>query len=248
LSTSVVLFSNAYIKVHYQLGTINSLSVIVPAFNEELALNDVLDEIISVLDCTDTKFEIVVINDGSTDGSSELLSYRSSVDARIKSINHEKNYGKGKALRTGIENASGFDWTLLIDADCQIPLTELSSFEAAISNADVIIGNRLNKRYNYYRKSISAVNRSLVDVLFGTRMQDINCPFKLIKTSMLHDIHLSARGFGIDAELLWQLSKNGATIVELPVKSHPRLKGVSKVTPMMLVKCLFELLSIRIRS
>jgi len=222
--------------------------VIIPAFNEKPSLNDVLDEVASILGFYGIIFEILVINDGSTDGSTELLSHRSSADPRITSINHDKNYGKGKAIRTGLENSSGFDWTLVIDADLQIPLTEFASFEAATPIADVIIGNRRNKHYSLYRKFISVVNRYLVEALFGIHQRDINCPFKLIKTEQLRDIQLSAHGFGIDADLLWQLSKKGAIIMELPVESHPRLTGTSKVTPRVLVKCLLELLYIRIRA
>lgn len=230
------------------MNTIKSLSVIIPAFNEEPALNDVLDEVVRVLECSGTIFEIVVIDDGSTDGSAGLLSLRASSDPRITSVNHEQNYGKGKALRSGIEKSSAYDWTLLIDADLQIPLTELASFEAATAKADVIIGNRLNKHYGIYRRAISFVNRCLVSALFGIHVRDVNCPFKLIKTDRLRDVDLSANGFGIDAELLWQLSIKEPTVVEVPVESHTRRTGTSKVTPRLLFKCLLELLYIRLRA
>lgn len=230
------------------MKTIQSLSVIIPAFNEKPALNYALDETVKFLDSTGITYEIVVINDGSTDGSAELLSHRSSSDPRIKSINHERNYGKGRALRTGITYASSYDWTLLIDADQQILLTDLNRFDVSTKNAYVIIGNRVNKHYNLYRRTISSINRHLIRTLFGVRVRDVNCPFKLIKTELLKKIPLSANGFGIDAELLWQLSLIPATIVEIPVESYPRRAGISKVTPRLLVQCLLELLAIRVRA
>jgi glycosyltransferase involved in cell wall biosynthesis len=230
------------------LSTIKSLSVIIPAFNEKSALNDALDEVVNVLEYFGVIFEIIVINDGSNDGSADLLAHRSSADPRIKSISHEHNFGKGKALRTGLKNSSNYDWTLIIDADLQIPLTEFATFEANTPKADVIIGNRFNKQYTLYRRFISFVNRCLTQALFEIRVRDINCPFKLIKTDELRDIQLSINGFGIDAELLWQLSKNGATFIELPVESRPRQTGTSKVTPLMLVKCLLDLLYLKIKA
>lgn len=228
------------------MNTIKSLSIIIPAYNEKLALNDVLDEVIGTFDNLKIIFEIIIINDGSTDGSSDLLLLRSSNDPRIKPINHPHNFGKGKALRTGFKNASGYGWTLVIDADLQIPLTEFTPFEAAASQADVIIGNRADKQYSLYRKTISFFNRCLVQALFRIKVQDVNCPFKLFKTERLRNITLSSNSFGIDAELLWQLSLCGSKIVELPVESHPRRTGTSKVTPCMLVKCFLELLSLKL--
>lgn len=230
------------------MSIIKSLSVIIPAYNEELTLNSALDEIVATVDGLGIPFEIIVINDGSSDDSAKRLKQRSSSDSRIKAINHERNAGKGQALRTGFANSSGFDWTLVIDADRQIPLTELASFAAATHTADVLIGNRIEKQYTSYRKCVSFINRFLVQSLFGIRVYDINCPFKLIKTDLIQRLSLSANGFGIDAELLWKLSQNNATTLELPVEAHPRETGVSKVTPLVLIKCLWELLSIRIRG
>jgi glycosyltransferase involved in cell wall biosynthesis len=227
------------------LSTIKSISIIIPAYNEELALNSALDEIVAVVDALDIHYEIIVIDDCSNDGSAELLRLRSSCDARIRVINHERNFGKGQALRTGFANSSGYDWTLVIDADRQIPLTELVSFAAATHLADVLIGKRVEKQYTLYRKVVSFINRFLVQSLFGISVSDVNCPFKLIKSDRLRGLSLSANSFGIDAELLWKLSQNSATIIELPVEAHPRQTGVSKVTPRVLVKCLLELFSIR---
>jgi glycosyltransferase involved in cell wall biosynthesis len=230
------------------LTTIQSLSVIIPAYNEELALNSALDEIVAVVDELGIIFEIVVINDCSSDGSAELLKLRSSQDNRIRVITHEHNLGKGQALRTGFANASRYDWTLVIDADRQIPLTVLHSFASAIHQAEALIGNRFDKQYTLYRRGISFINRMLVKSIFGIHVSDVNCPFKLIKSARLQGLRLSANGFGIDAELLWKLSQNGTTTIELPVESYPRQTGVSKVTPRVLVKCLLELLSIRIHG
>lgn len=230
------------------MSIIKSLSIVIPAYNEELALNAVLDEIVTLVDVLGIPYEIIVVNDGSNDSSAELLKIRAVSDPRIKPINHEYNFGKGQALRTGFANSLGYDWTLIIDADRQIPMSELDSFAHSTHQADVLIGKRLDKHYSLYRKCVSHFNRYLVRTLYGVSVYDVNCPFKLIKSARLGEIQLSSRGFGFDAELLWKLSLAGATIVELPVASQPRQTGVSKVTPRILAKCVLELLFIRLRG
>jgi dolichol-phosphate mannosyltransferase len=218
-----------------------------PAYNEKGALHDALDQAVAELERFGTLLEIIVVDDGSDDGTPALLGELAAADPRIRVVRHPGNLGKGRALLTGLAAAS-HEWILFIDADLQIPLLEFGPFEAASAEADVIIGYRRDKRYTLHRRVLSLLYRGIVRILFGLRVRDVGCPFKLFKGDHLRDIQFSTNGFGIDVELLWRLSHTGARVRELPVESLPRRTGVSKVTLRGLAGCVWELAQLRIRG
>lgn len=225
---------------------INSLSVVIPAYNEKGALRAALAQVVAELDRFCPLLEIIVVDDGSSDGTASLLEQISSAESRIKVLRHSVNLGKGRAIQTGVAAAS-CDWILFIDADMQIPLSEFAAFDAASIGADVIIGYRRDKRYSLHRRVLSLVYRGVVRVLFGLRIRDVGCPFKLIRSDLLKSLKLTTNGFGIDVELLWQLSLAAAVrITELPVDALPRQTGISKVTLRGLFGCVRELLLLRL--
>jgi len=237
-------------KTKHMGATVNhitSLSVVIPAYNEKGALRAALDQAVAEIERVGPLFEIIVVDDGSDDGTPALLGELAAAEPRIRVVRHPGNLGKGRALLTGLAAAS-FEWILFIDADLQIPLSEFGSFEAASSEADVIIGYRRDKRYTLHRRALSLVYRGIVRILFGLRVRDVGCPFKLFKGDLLRGIPFSTSGFGIDVELLWRLSHAGARMREFPVESLPRRTGVSKVTLRGLAGCVWELAQLRMRG
>ncbi|HBA71933.1 MAG: hypothetical protein A2X82_06290 [Geobacteraceae bacterium GWC2_55_20] len=225
---------------------ISSLSVVIPAFNEKEALRDALAEAIAALGHFGSLLEVIVVDDGSDDGTAALLGELTAVEPRIRYVSHPRNLGKGRALLTGLA-ATSFEWILFIDADLQIPVSEFDTFEAASAEADTVIGYRRDKRYTLRRRALSRLYRGIVRILFGLRIRDVGCPFKLFRGRLLKSIHFTTNGFGIDVELLWRLSQLDARIRELPVESLPRRTGVSKVTILGLAGCVRELLQLRLR-
>jgi len=226
---------------------IKSLSVIIPVFNEENGINEALQDIIAELDCLSMPAEIIVINDGSVDGSGKVLSGWTSKEPRVKILHHERNLGKGSAVRTGLSAAS-LEWVLLIDADLQIPTSALSRFDTIASGYDVLIGHRIDKKYSFHRRLLSYVYRLTAQIMFGLNLSDVGCPFKLFRREALQPLKLSATGFGIDVELMWRLARNGVRIDEIPVVSLPRKFGVSKVTLAGTAGCVRELLLLRLKG
>jgi glycosyltransferase involved in cell wall biosynthesis len=230
------------------MNNVESLSVVIPVFNEERALVDVLADVREGLVPTGIDFEIIVVDDGSGDGSPRLLAELAAADPRIRVLQHGRNMGKGQALRTGLA-AAGRQWVLLLDADSQVRLAELSPFRDAACSADVIIGYRqYRKAHPFVRRMISNGYRWLVKTLFALRVRDCGCPFKLIRGDLLRTLPLTASGFGFDAELLWKITLAGEKIVELPVQSHERTSGRSKVTAPGCLACAWELFRIRLRA
>jgi len=229
------------------LNHITSLSVIIPAYNEVGVLREATGQVVAELDRFGLPFEIIVVDDGSVDGTSELLDEISAAEPRIRVLRHSLNQGKGRALLSGL-SAAHFEWILFIDADLQIPLSELGTFVATSSDADVIVGYRRDKRYTLHRMALSLLYRGVVRSLFGLRIRDVGCPFKLLKGDLLRSMPFSTNGFGIDVELMWRLSQAGARLMELPVESLPRTSGVSKVTLRGLAGCVRELLQLRLRG
>jgi glycosyltransferase involved in cell wall biosynthesis len=229
------------------VSTIDSLSVIIPAFNEAQSLRGALAEIVRELGRLGIPFEIIVVDDGSDDGSVDLLSKLSSAEPRVKVLRHVSNRGKGSALRTGLA-AAAFEWILFIDADLQVPLRELVAFDRATRDADILIGYRCNKKYAFKRSIISAIYKYIVRILFGINVRDVGCPFKLLRATVVRSIQLSTNGFGFDVELLWRLFLAGARFIEIPVESLPRQAGESKVTMRRIVLCLVELIQLWLRK
>lgn len=225
------------------MSTIDSLSVIIPAFNETQSLQGATAELVRELGRLEIPFEIIIVDDGSDDGSVDVLARLSAAEPRITVLRHATNRGKGSALRTGLAAAS-FEWILLIDADLQVPLRELEAFDRASRDADILIGYRCDKKYAFKRRIISAVYKFVVRILFGIHARDVGCPFKLLRTDVVRSIQLSTNGFGFDVELLWRLSQAGFGYIELPVVSIPRQAGESKVTLRRIVLCMVELLQL----
>lgn len=227
---------------------IESLSIVIPVFNEEHALGDVIADVHGGLAGTGIDYEIIVVDDGSSDGTGRLLMGMAAVDPRVRGVQHDRNRGKGQALRTGMAVAAK-QWLLLLDADLQVRLAEFAPFQHAAGTAGVVIGYRQYQGgHSLARHMVSRLYRWLVQALFALRVRDCGCPFKLIRTDIVRAFSLTAAGFGFDAELLWRITQSGEMIIELPVRSHERMTGTSKVTAFGCLACTWELVRIRLRA
>jgi glycosyltransferase involved in cell wall biosynthesis len=219
-----------------------SLSVIIPAYNESENIQWAVAEALSALPPLVADYEIIVVDDGSVDSTADavLENFR---NAGVHVVRHSVNSGKGSALRTGFQRAR-MDWILFVDADRQIHPTELASFLPHTERADIVIGYRMNRPEAFSRRFFSRCYSLLISVLLGINVKDINCPFKLMKKSIPDTLTLTANGFFIDAELMYQVRKKGYTVVEVGVKSHPRTKGSSTISFRHVTETLKELLKL----
>lgn len=201
------------------------LSVVVPAYNEELRLETPLRDICSYCSNMYDGFEVIVVDDGSQDRTSELVRDLSASFPEIKLIRLAKNRGKGYAVRTGVVNANG-DYILFTDADGATPIAEIARLEAALGQgASLAIGSRvLNSSEThvdarFYRRLMGRTYHMLVSALTVRGIQDTQCGFKLLHAKVAHDLFSRMRmdGFSFDVEVLLMAQRQGYTIAEVPV-------------------------------
>src|SRR5262249_28411095 len=204
------------------------VSIVVPAFNESSRIGDSIRKIDAFIQQSPMTFEIIVVDDGSSDNTAEIVR-----DCRIKGVRLVQNYrnqGKGYTVRHGVLAASG-DYVLFTDADLSAPIEELNKlFDVAINEgADIVIGSRaLDRRYiekhqSRFRELGGMTFNLMVRGLLGLRLHDTQCGFKLFRRERCRRIfeQQTTYGFGFDPEVLFLAKRNGLTIRETPVRwSH----------------------------
>jgi glycosyltransferase involved in cell wall biosynthesis len=220
-----------------------TLSIIVPAFNESDNLLDAIRMITAGIPAGVASYEIIIIDDGSRDSTPDIVRELTAADCRIHGISHDRNLGKGAALLTGF-NAATMEWILFTDADLQIHIRELPPFLEHAARHDIIIGYRQGRRDSFVRVFSSSVFARIVKSALGLEVRDINCPFKLIRKSVLEKCTLRSKGFFIDTELLYRMLQNKARIKELGVACRPRQKGESTVRFRHVVETVRELIDL----
>ena len=216
------------------------LSIIVPVYNEEKTIGKVL-EILSNLRFSlhNLEKEIIVVDDGSTDATRDILSRLRTSDIGhrtldLKIIFHERNQGKGMAIRTGLKEATG-EVVTIQDADLEYNPQELEKLLPPIvkNNVEVVYGSRflqenptLYRRYYWGNKFLSF----LISVLYGVKVTDAYTGYKMFKKEVLKNIKLTSKRFEFEAEITCKLLKNGYKILEIPISYQPRsLKEGKKI-------------------
>ena len=185
------------------------LSVVVPIWNEEETIQVTVDVIREALDALVGErelgdYELVLVNDASTDGSKKLLDELAAADPRITVVHHPRNRGLGGAVRSGLGAATG-DLVLYTDADLPFDLRETGRLVRIVRTyqADVLSGYRLDRRSEGFRRTLySAVYNLLIRFSLGLRVRDVNFACKLMRRHVLDAIELESEGSFIDAELL----------------------------------------------
>lgn len=205
-----------------------SVTLFYPMYNELKSVRPMTEKALKVLSAVCTDFEILIVDDGSSDGSQTIADELAAQHPQVRVIHHEKNAGYGQALRTGFSNASK---PIVAYTDCDEP-ADLWLFAAALTHMedptiDMVIGYRLNRWEGWRRFIYSKTYNFLVRVLFGVNVQDINFSFKLIRREKLHLLHLAAGSVFIDGELLAEAARHRLKIFQMPVIYQPRKHGVS---------------------
>jgi glycosyltransferase involved in cell wall biosynthesis len=202
-----------------------TLSIIITCFNEARTIKKVLEKL-ELLDLPAEK-EIVIVDDCSTDGSQDILR---SLDRKYKVVFHDKNQGKGAALRSGIKVSNG-ELTVFQDADLELDPNDLKKFITPLleSKADLILGSRfMGRNFAYFGKNYfkyylaNKLITTFFNLLFFSHLTDVNCGYKMFKTDILKDISLTANSFEIEVEILGKVIKKGFRVQEVPVTYLPR--------------------------
>ncbi len=202
-----------------------SLSVVLPAYNEAKNIEGTVSEAISYLRGKFEQFEIIVVNDGSVDGTREVVERLSLSNPTVVLINHPVNLGYGSALRSGFERAS-LDYVFFMDSDGQFKISDVDRLLPFIGNYDVIVGYRGKRADSFIRSLNTRLYHLYIRFLFGLKVRDIDCAFKLFPKSAYDAIKpVKSGGALFSVEFLIKLRKKGFTLREVPVRHFPRRFG-----------------------
>jgi dolichyl-phosphate beta-glucosyltransferase len=202
-----------------------ALSIIVPAFNEERRLPPTLIDMVDYLDRTGDDYEIIVVDDGSADRTSEVVRKFERVRSCIKLIQLPRNYGKGHAVRLGVLNSRGTR-VLFADADGSTPIQELSRLSAALDRgADIAIGSRAlassetKVETSVHRRCLGRVFNWCVNVILLPDIADTQCGFKMFsrQSAMFLFKHQRSDRFSFDVEILFLARKADLRIEEVAI-------------------------------
>jgi glycosyltransferase involved in cell wall biosynthesis len=208
---------------------VNSLSVFFPAYNEEANIENTVTKALSILPGVAHEWEIIVVDDGSSDRTGPIVEAMAKEEERIRLITHERNRGYGRALKSGLYNAR-YELIAFTDADGQFDLGEIDRFleTKERTGADLVIGYYLKRQVPFYRILGSKLLwEPSVYLLFGLKVRDIDCGFKLVDRKVVKEITdlESERGPFISSEFLIKAKKAGFKIVEIGVHHYPREGG-----------------------
>jgi glycosyltransferase involved in cell wall biosynthesis len=202
------------------------ISAVLPAYNEEAALARTVADLRAVLAALGRPFEIVIVDDGSRDGTPALADRLARDDAAVRVVHHPRNLGYGAALKSGFA-AARQPWVFLMDSDGQFDPSDLPAFVAAADSADFIVGYRPERADPVHRTLYAKVWAAMMSLLLGVGVRDVDCAFKLMRRAFLDRMALEAGGAFLSAEMLAKARRLGARFAELPVKHLPRRAGVS---------------------
>lgn len=218
------------------------VSAFFPAHNEVDNIGPLTEKLVQVLSENVDAFEILIIDDGSTDGTHEKADELARQYPQVRAIHHEVNRGYGGAVKTGIASCSK-DWIFFTDGDGQFDVGELSLLFPHTAQYDAVVGYRLDRRDPIHRKLFAFCWGTLIRTLFGFRCRDLDCAFKLFKRQYFHEVALKAEGAVITVELFSILHRHHAKIQEVGVHHYPRTAGQqSGGSPKVIARAFKELL------
>jgi dolichol-phosphate mannosyltransferase len=217
------------------------LSLVIPALNEVAVIERAVAEAEAALGKVFADFEVLVVDDGSTDGTAALVERLLAFLPHTRLLRHTANRGYGAALRTGFE-AARFDLIAFTDADCQFDLADLCTLALLTAEAPIVAGYRADRKDVWRRRFFSWGYNVLARTLLGTRVRDCDCALKVFRREALALLLPESRGFFVNTEMLTRARQLGMPVVEVPVTHRPRLGGESKVSVREIPKTLRMLL------
>ncbi len=226
-----------------------SLSVVLPAYNEEENVEAAVEHVSDVAQTLDREYEIILVNDGSSDRTGEVGHELAERVPNFRLVEHYPNRGYGGALKAGFEAATK-DLIAFYPADAQFDFAEVVRLLEALEqeDADVVCGYRFDRQDNLIRKLNALGWNSVVRILFGRLCRDIDCGFKLFRRDILNHVHIVSDGAMIDTEFLAGAKARGFRIAEAPLTHLPREAGEATGANLAVIaKAFRDLVRFRIR-
>ncbi len=197
--------------------------IIMPVYNEARTLPEIVDRVLS---SPVPDLSVVMVDDGSTDGTPQVMQELASRHERITVVAHDRNMGKGAAVKTGLQHAEG-DVVIIQDADLEYDPQDYPRLLKPIEDgeADAVFGSRFLDRRARLSPSQWVANKLvtwLFNVLFATRLTDVETCYKAFRLQLIDPARLRARRFDIDIEIAARLVRGGARIAEVAISYRPR--------------------------
>ena len=227
-----------------------SISVFFPCYNEQDNITRVVEQALTVLGKLNADFEVIIVNDGSSDGTGQIAEEIAGQKDRVKVVHHRRNLGYGAALKSGFKAATK-ELVFYTDGDGQFDINEMPPLLGLMEQYDIVSCYRLNRQDNLIRKINGWCWTKLVCLLFGMKIRDIDCAFKLYKREIFDKMEMSSTGALIDAEILARAVRKGYRITQTGVHHYPRTAGEQSGASLRVVLRAFkELIKLqrRIRS
>lgn len=227
------------------LHALRGLTIVLPCFDEAENLSEAVAYATQAAERCAEAYEIVIVDDGSSDDTVALAGRLASRDAHVRLIVHAENRGYGAALRSGIA-IGRMPWVLLIDADLQFDVGQLEEFLAPARAADLVVGRRIMPQGPAGRRAGEALWNRFVRAAFDLPVRDVDCGFRLIRRDLVERLDLRAGGPLVGTELLVKSRDAGARVAEVPVRHRVRIAGCQTGPgPRLSVRTLRELADLR---
>jgi len=221
------------------------ISLFFPVYRDELTVEGVTKKAIAVLSDVASKYEIIIVDDGSPDRSAEIAEKLAADHKFIKLVRHPKNLGYGAAIKTGFAN-SRYEWICLTDGDDEYDIFDLHKLVRLRDYYDLIITFRYVKSYSGFRQLISWTYNKVLRAIFKTPYRDISTGLRLVRKSLIDELDLQATSPFIGAELAIKTMLKGYRVGEVGIQTFPRQfgKGAS-VTPANIIATIRDMLTAR---
>lgn len=207
---------------------VREITIVVPAYNEARRIEPSLEKILAFLPAQFASSEVLLVDDGSTDGTADLVEAR--FGARVRVLRQPRRGGKGAAVRAGIL-AARKPWVLFVDADLSIPIEETLALCAHADRAPIVIGSKRAAgseiEYPLARRLLGGIGQSMISLFVVSGFKDTQCGIKLYRTDLAQELFALSRidGFGFDFEVLFLARRLGWDVLEIPIHCQHKIGG-----------------------
>ena len=202
----------------------NSISVFFPCYNEQENVARTVKQALAVLEKLNADFEVIIVDDGSSDRTGQIADEIAASNSSVKVVHHRNNLGYGAALQSGFKEAA-MQLVFYTDGDGQFDISEMPPLLPLMEKYDIVTCYRLNRRDNLIRRINGFCWTKLVCLLFGLKVRDIDCAFKLYKRKIFDNIKILSTGALIDTEILARAVRKGYSLTQKGVHHYPRTAG-----------------------
>ncbi len=204
-----------------------SIAIFFPVYKDEGTVERVAMKSLKVLSDIASKYKIIIVDDGSPDGSGEIADKLAEKYPEIISIHHKTNLGYGSALQTGFQNSLDYEWICFTDGDNQYDVNELYHISKLLHHYDLIVTFRYSKIHGTLRTFVSYVYNLIIRWLFKSYLRDHNSGLKIVRANVMKDMELISKSTFIGAEIIINAMVKGYPIGEVGINMYPRTFGES---------------------